>query len=202
MHKATEQEKFWAGTFGEAYIERNRGSEILASNIALFSQILNRSCGIKSVLEFGANIGLNLRAISSLLPSVTLMGVELNKKATSELSDFVHYAYCASILGEKVWEKADFVLSKGLLIHIAPSNLSKAYGSLYDASNKYICIVEYYNPTPVEIVYRNHRNQLWKRDFAGEMLDYYSLKLLDYGFVYHKDSNFRQDDVHWWLMEK
>jgi hypothetical protein len=31
---------------------------------------------------------------------------------------------------------------------------------------------------------------------------YPDLKLIDYGFVYHKDSNFPQDDVTWFIMEK
>lgn len=32
----TEQEKFWAGEFGDDYTERNQGYLQLASNIALF----------------------------------------------------------------------------------------------------------------------------------------------------------------------
>jgi spore coat polysaccharide biosynthesis protein SpsF len=74
---------------------------------------------------------------------------------------------------------------------------------LYNSSNKYIAIVEYYNPTPVEISYRGHDDRLFKRDFAGDMMKMYpDLKLIDYGFVYHKDSNFPQDDVTWFIMKK
>jgi spore coat polysaccharide biosynthesis protein SpsF len=44
---------------------------------------------------------------------------------------------------------------------------------------------------------------LFKRDFAGEMMDRYpDLKLLDYGFVYHRDPAFPDDDITWFLMEK
>jgi len=44
---------------------------------------------------------------------------------------------------------------------------------------------------------------LFKRDFAGEMLDRYpALKLLDYGFVYRRDPLFPQDDMTWFLLEK
>jgi spore coat polysaccharide biosynthesis protein SpsF len=43
---------------------------------------------------------------------------------------------------------------------------------------------------------------LFKRDFAGEMLDKYAdLKLCDYGFVYHREK-FSQDDISWFLLEK
>jgi hypothetical protein len=44
---------------------------------------------------------------------------------------------------------------------------------------------------------------LYKRDFAGEMLDRYpDLQLVDYGFSYHRDQNFPQDDANWFLLEK
>jgi len=44
---------------------------------------------------------------------------------------------------------------------------------------------------------------LFKRDFAGEMLERFAdLKLLDYGFVYRRDPNFPQDDITWFLLEK
>ena len=71
------------------------------------------------------------------------------------------------------------------------------------ASNRYILIGEYYNPTPVTINYRGHDDRLFKRDFAGEMLDKHrNLKLVDYGFLYHRDNYFDQDDINWFLLEK
>ena len=64
-------------------------------------------------------------------------------------------------------------------------------------------VCEYYNPSPTSISYRGHTDRLYKRDFAGEMLDIYSdLRLVDYGFSYHRDSAFPQDDISWFLMEK
>ena len=39
--------------------------------------------------------------------------------------------------------------------------------------------------------------------FAGEMLDKYTdLRLVDYGFFYHKDESSKLDDITWFLMEK
>jgi hypothetical protein len=44
---------------------------------------------------------------------------------------------------------------------------------------------------------------LFKRDFAGEMLERYpDLELIDYGFVYKRDNNFPQDDITWFLLKK
>lgn len=100
----------------------------------------------------------------------------------------------------KVW---DFVLIKGVLIHINPEYLDRVYETLYQSSSRYICLVEYYNPTPVEVNYRGHQGRLFKRDFAGEILDKFKdLKLIDYGFTYHRDSHFPQDDATWFLLEK
>jgi spore coat polysaccharide biosynthesis protein SpsF len=44
---------------------------------------------------------------------------------------------------------------------------------------------------------------LFKRDFAGDLLDRFpGLVLVDYGFVYHRDKAFPQDDMTWFLLEK
>lgn len=203
MYK-TEQEKFWAGQFGNDYIDRNVESDWISTNISLFSKVLNRTNSVQSVLELGANIGLNLVAIKSLLSQANFSAVEINQKAITRLSELGWVeAYHQSVLDFQPTKKYDFVFVKGILIHLNQSILPDVYELLYKASDKYICIAEYYNPTPVEISYRGHSERLFKRDFAGEMLDKFSdLTLLDYGFAYHRDNNFPQDDITWFLLEK
>ena len=89
------------------------------------------------------------------------------------------------------------------MIHINPDELNNVYDKLYKTAEKYICIAEYYNPTPVEVNYRGYKNKLFKRDFAGEMLDKYKdLELVDYGFCYSRDTCFPMDDVTWFLLKK
>jgi spore coat polysaccharide biosynthesis protein SpsF len=200
----TPQEEFWAGKFGDEYIQRNPVSKMLASNTALFSTIFSRTRDVQSVVEFGANIGINWRAISHIIPEASLTGIEINKSAVDELQKWggavvIHN----SIIALDTPQTWDFVLIKGVLIHINSDALSKVYENLVRASNRYVCVVEYYNPSPVSISYRGHSDRLFKRDFAGEIMDTYpDLKLLDYGFVYRRDPNFPQDDVTWFLMEK
>lgn len=93
--------------------------------------------------------------------------------------------------------------TKGVLIHINPDKLSLVYDIMYKSSSRYILVSEYYNPCPVDIKYRGHSEKLFKRDFACEMLDQFpDLRLINYGFVYHRDPNFPQDDMTWFLMEE
>jgi pseudaminic acid biosynthesis-associated methylase len=204
MSYKTEQENFWSGDFGDEYTGRNRGEASIASNTALFSRILKSTNSISSVIEFGANVGLNLDAIKRLLPEARLSGIEINEKAVIQLKEIENIkVYHSSILDFQPEEKRDLVLIKGVLIHINPNELQNVYELLYKTSRKYICIAEYYNPSPVEVKYRGHEGKLFKRDFAGEIMEQFSdLKLIDYGFVYHKDNNFPQDDITWFLLEK
>jgi spore coat polysaccharide biosynthesis protein SpsF len=62
----TEQESFWAGEFGTEYIKRNRGADLLASNIAFFCKALRFAHKPKDCIEFGANVGMNLKALKIL----------------------------------------------------------------------------------------------------------------------------------------
>jgi len=200
----TDQEAFWAGNFGDEYVSRNKSTQLLASNMVFFSKILSSTSEVKSLIEFGANIGMNLHAIRTLLPDIELSAIEINHDAASELEKLDPISvYPQSIFDfspEKTW---DMVLIKGVLIHINPDHLREVYELLYRSSNRYICVAEYYNPSPVEVKYRGHSDKLFKRDFAGEILDKYSeLRLVDYGFVYHRDPYFPQDDITWFLLEK
>lgn len=201
----TEQEAFWAGEFGSAYVQRNQGNALIAAKVALFSRALSAIGPIKSCLELGANIGLNLRALQILFPSLSQHAVEINAQAVEQLSKVIardHITH-GSILDYVCQQRFDLVLIKGVLIHINPDALPVAYQKLYESTGQYLLLSEYFNPTPVSISYRGHSDRLFKRDFCGEMLDLYpDLKLLDYGFAYSRDPKFDHDDSCWFLLEK
>lgn len=205
MPHKTEQETFWEGDFGDEYTRRNRGTGLVAANAAFFSRVLTRTHKIQSVLELGSNIGLNLMALRQLLPTAKLSAVEINEKAASELRANLPDVdlHLSSILGFQPDTTWDLVFTKGVLIHIDPTMLPIVYKLIHRASSRYILVSEYYNPKPTEVIYRGHSGKLFKRDFAGDMLDKFSeLSLVDYGFAYHRDANFPQDDMSWFLMEK
>ena len=200
----TEQEAFWAGTFGDDYRERNKGERIVVSNIILFGKILRSAPGITSLVELGCNIGLNLKALQAINPAFDLRGYEINP-TTAEIARDLGIAEIVegTVLDPLSDEKQfDVAFTKGVLIHIDPEERHRVYENLYRLSKRYIVLCEYYNPTPVSVPYRGHENRLFKRDFAGEMIDRYGLKLIDYGFTYHRDNHFPKDDSTWFLLEK
>lgn len=201
----TDQENFWAGEFGTEYISRNESKHWLAANIHLFSKILSKTNKINSVIEFGPNIGLNLSAIKSLKPNIETAGVEINKDAFKILQkEFPNGEFLnESISDFEPTKEYDLSFIKGVLIHLNPNLLEETYEKIYKSTSKYVLICEYYNPSPVSIDYRGHKDKLFKRDFAGEFMDKFNdVVLLDYGFIYRNDQYFPQDDINWFLMKK
>jgi spore coat polysaccharide biosynthesis protein SpsF len=156
-------------------------------------------------MEFGANIGMNLKALKLMYPTQEQYGIEINADAVRELTHNIQpeHVYHSSILDFTPQRTWDLVLIKGVLIHINPDELPRVYERLVASCGKYLLLAEYYNPAPVSIPYRGHEDRLFKRDFAGEIMDKYpEMRLIDYGFAYHRDPNFPQDDINWFLMQK
>ena len=201
----TEQEAFWAGDFGTEYIQRNQGDALLASNLDFFSRSLRQARELRSCIEFGANIGMNLKALKLLHSGIDLHAIEINSQAAKLLGEVIptSQVYKASILDFVPARQWDLTLIKGVLIHINPEMLPQVYDRLFAACGRFMLVAEYYSQSPVSISYRGHSDRLFKRDFAGEIMNRHpQMKLVDYGFAYCRDPNFPQDDVTWFLMER
>lgn len=200
----SDQERFWQGDFGSDYIDRNKSNQLLSSNVSMFSRIFESLDDVSTIAEFGCNVGMNLRALRNIFPDINLTGVDINPDAINNVNKWGGaYGVLGSIVDLDLKEKFDLTFTKGVLIHINPNLLNSVYENLYRYSTRYILVAEYYNPSPVTIEYRGEKDKLFKRDFAGEMLDkYQDLKLIKYGFVYKRDTTFPQDDITWFLMEK
>ncbi len=204
MNYLTEQENFWAGSFGDDYISRNESGALLYSKVAMWSQMLKSANRVKSIKELGCNIGLNLKALHHLNPSYDLSGVEINEIAAHQATELgIGSITCGTITKPLEGEKVDLTFTAAVLIHINPEKLDQVYQNLVNLSNRYVLVAEYYNPTPTDVVYRGHSERLFKRDFAGDLIDSYGLNLVDYGFWYKRD-NVAQEfgDVSWFLLEK
>ena len=195
-----QQEALWRGDFGKAYTIR-QSHNLLATRVFFRRALKEAELNNPQILEFGAGSGHNLLALKRMYEGAWLTGVEINESAFAELQVVANEAVLNSIFDFEPRADWDLVLTKGLLIHLHPDDLEKAYNTIYKCSNRYILLCEYFNPTPVAIEYRGETEALWKRDFAGDMLDLFPMKVLDYGFWWSRDK-YPQDDIHYVLMEK
>lgn len=200
----TEQEKFWSGEFGDGYVDRNFSEKQVVGRVVHFARFLQSAVGINSILELGCNVGMNLQALKRLNPEFDLTAYEINPKAADIARGLgiakVTTGTVVEPLGDQ--QKYDLTFTSGVLIHINPDALVDVYENLYRLSNRYILVNEYYNPTPVTVEYRGATDKLFKRDFAGELIDRFDLRLIDYGFLYRRDNFFPRDDSNWFLLEK
>tara|TARA_Y100000816_G_C25746969_1_gene392915 strand:+ start:16 stop:612 length:597 start_codon:yes stop_codon:yes gene_type:complete len=195
------QEKFWSKKFGDDYVKRNLKVD---KSLFIGKNLIKNKIKIKSAIEFGANIGLNLDEIKKIFPNINSFGIEINKNAYKILKK-KHSAKNDSIKNFELKNKFDLVIVCLVLIHINPKNLNKIYEKIYDLSNKYIYIEEYFNPFPVKVKYRNFNNKLFKRDFAKDIWGKYpDLKLIDYGFCWSEDPYYKKmsDNQTWFLFKK
>lgn len=202
----TEQEKFWSSDSGAEYITDNGRRNPRWSKLSLFfHRVLSHAWGVNRVLECGASLGGNLEALRSLLPKAQLEAVEINPDTARRLAvePFVDLVHCLPLADFAPEETYDLVFTKGVLIHINPEQLSAVYDRLHAISRRYVLMAEYYSRHPASVSYRGRTDLLFKRDFAGEFMDRFpDMRLVDYGFVYHRDPLLPLDDLNWFLMEK
>ena len=154
-----------------------------------------------TVLDFGCGVGFILNELNCK----SKYGIEINSGAVSELKKNIPETnvFATSILDFEPVRMFDLSFIKGVLIHINPDELPKVYEKLVASCGRYLLVAEYYNPSPVSIPYRGHKDRLFKRDFAGEIMQQYpEMTVIDYGFNSRHDPVFPQDDITWFLMEK
>lgn len=207
-----EQEQFWAGEQGSLYIGRNSGADISA-RVAFWNRVFawDEPGAPQSIIELGANIGLNLQAIRSIhtaldLTPPELFAVEINDAACKHLGAAgISYIQC-SLLSPALMQLnlAELVATVGVLIHVAPDDLPDAYDVIDRHASRYVLLAEYYAPHPREIAYRGETQRCWARDFCSEFMKRHEgkYKLVDYGFWYHGDPVHPLDDVTHFLMER
>lgn len=198
----------WAGALGDAYTERNAVSDAVVDGRAraLTTALADLAEAPRSVLEVGSNLGLNLRALPSVLPQADLWAIEPNGSARARvIADGV-------LPAERMLEgfgheipladgAVDLVMTSGVLIHVDPTLLDATLHEIHRVAAKHILCIEYFSSTPETIVYRGEEGLLFKRDFGGLYLDTFAdLRLVDYGFFWKRMTV--MDDSTWWLFSK
>lgn len=133
---------FLAGRIRDAYTNRNTASATeIQARLALWSEILSHTISAPpaSILEVGANLGINLRALR-LLSSARRLAVEPNEKARGLLvqDGIVAAADARDGLASAIDFPdgiADLAFTSGVLIHIHPDQLSASLAKSIDARN-------------------------------------------------------------------
>ncbi len=204
----TLQLKAWRGEFGDNYTERNVADDLaLHARTRMWARILDPLIGDEpnSILEVGANLGLNLRAVKRL-SKARLTAVEPNSAARERLvadkilpAEAVHDATAGELpFADGVF---DLAFTSGVLIHIAPDELGSACDEIYRVVSKYILCCEYFSDKEETISYRGRDGLLFKRDFGDFwMTRHPDLCLVDYGFFWKRATGL--DNLTWWLFRK
>lgn len=206
----------WLGQFGDEYTERNMPDEKNIQNrMQFFNGIFSVLPAIpvqgppKTILEVGANVGGNLKAIDNLYhvndSSVELHAVEPNLSARKILKtqDLKNFRLVEGHAGKIEADTAsyDLVFTCGVLIHIPPAILPIALGEIYRVSRRFIVCAEYFSPEPREVEYRGHKGLLWTRDFGEMWLNSFpGLRCCGYSFAWKRFTG--MDNLTWFVFEK
>lgn len=199
---------FWRGTFGDEYTGRHPATDQeLRARVALWAKILSHIAPEKprTILEVGANIGNNLRALRSL-SGARFMAVEPNDHARKKLdadevvnAGDIRAGTAASI--DFPDDIAEMTFSSGVLIHIPPADLLASCREIYRCSSRWIVAIEYFSAEPREVSYRGHAGKLFTRDFGGFYLDHFhDLKPIACGFVWKRLTG--MDNLTYWVFSK
>ena len=198
----------WKGEFGDAYTGRNEVSaEKLRQLTAAWQAILRtmETDAPKSILEVGANIGLNLRALRPI-SSAEFYAVEPNAKARERLLDdnivARDHLFDAAV-GELPLADShvDLCFTSGVLIHVPPGDLLDSCREIHRVSRTYVLCMEYFAAEPETKQYHGLGDLLFKRDFGSFYLENFpDLDVVDYGFFWKPATGL--DNITWWLFRK
>lgn len=190
----------WIGEFGNDYTARNTRETVPARH-DMWRTMMPRH--IESILEVGANIGLNLEAISQF-SSAQLYACEPNDTARAELASILEPANIRSDFADKLgWpdNSMDLVFTSGVLIHIPPDKLEASLKEINRVANRYVICGEYFAPSEEMIPYRGHNDALWRRDYGSLFMDACpDLHPLGTLFAWKRTTGL--DNLTFWIFEK
>lgn len=204
----TPQLDAWRGAFGDDYTDRLAPTEDrVRAATRWWARILQPLAAAMpgSILEVGANVGINLRALGRLT-GAELHAVEPNGRARARLvgdgvviSERVHDGTAGAIpLPDRA---VDMAFTSGVLIHVAPEDLPAALAEIDRVARRWVLAIEYFAQKPEAIPYRGRDGLLFKRDFGRAWLEHApQLRVVECGFLWKPV--WGADDVTWWLFEK
>ncbi len=201
-----EQENFWAKTYAEEYIRKNQSFDHKLGSEAWAKMLKGTKGEVKTFLEFGCNIGRNIKQLQNVLPNAEPSIIEISEPAYKFVTSQYKFknAFHGAILESDFLDASfDLCFTSGVLIHIHPDLLLQHMERMFKYSKKYILMAEYFNRTPVSIEYQGEADKLFKRDYGKLFIENFNVKLVEYGFLWgHVYDTAGFDDATWWLFEK
>lgn len=196
--EADRLENLWAGTFGDAYLDRNISAGDLREG---FWDTFLSEFPAPRVLEVGCNAGANLRWIVPRCEEV--WGVDISARALERLREAVPGAHGVKGSARSLPfpdASFDLVFVAGVLIHQSEASVSKVIDELVRVSRRHVLAIEYAASQTEEVPYRGERGALFKRDYRVLFKNLHpQLELLKEGAL---DASGGWDDVAWWLFRK
>jgi pseudaminic acid biosynthesis-associated methylase len=181
----TEQLKEWSGNFGIEYTDRNTRTlkeqeeqyikNYGVTRISMNEEFLSGMDKDIKILEVGCNIG-NQLVLLKQMGFTRLYGIEISDYALEIAKRRKETEGISFIKGSAFdipFKDASFamVFTSGVLIHISPDDIKKAIFEIHRCSGNYIWGFEYYAEDYQEVTYRDHKELLWKTDFARMYTD-------------------------------
>ncbi len=183
MSKFTKQMEEWADNFGKEYTDRNalplKEMELSyqerygITRTEMNSKFIGDLDRDMKVLEVGSNIGNQLLCLQKA-GFANLYGIELQSYAVELSKSRTKGINIIQGSALDIPFKNDFfalVFTSGLLIHIAPEDITAVLDEIYRCTKQYIWCFEYYSDVHTQIDYRRHANLLWKANFSKLFLD-------------------------------
>jgi len=186
MGSITRQMQEWASQFGKEYTDRNtlsvEGMELLfkecygITRTEMNSEFIGDFDRSMRVLEVGANTGEQL---------LCLQKAGFKYLYSIELQSYAIYLSKSRMKGINVIQASaldipfrtgsfDLVFTSGVLIHIAPDDITRVLDEIYRCTKQYLWCFEYYSEVYTEVPYRGHTGLLWKANFSKLFLDRFS----------------------------
>jgi pseudaminic acid biosynthesis-associated methylase len=166
METMSPQLRLWRSEFGRAYTDRNDFEQ--PARIATWRRVIDGILPTRAI-EVGCNVGWNLHYLSRL--GVTeLCGVEPQRdavaRARGRYPEFnIMHGTAFALPFRDGW--AELAFTSGVLIHIAPEDVSTAIDEIYRVSSRWVIAIEYDAPTEQTVKYRGTDDSLWKRDHGA-----------------------------------
>ncbi len=193
-------ERLWAGTFGDAYAERNR--TIDARRETFWRGLVDRH-GIASALEVGCGPGANLAALARSIEPPNLWAVDVNASAIELARRAVPGAHIVRSVARDLPfgdDVVDLVYTVGVLIHQSDDMLRRVVPEIVRCSRRFVLWAEYAAPETEEVPYRGQRGALFRRDYGSVYASLApGLSVVDEGYLSPEEGF---DRVTWQLLRK